>query len=472
MTTAYPVSGAYGSIIQAYFGQIDAKDKQSLWNSFLKEEGLSANPTDVSKAADFLAFVQENSATQSVALSPTEVAKRQIMMNTFKSVLAMLTTLQNTVAVQAKSLLFLSKLQQQYTHMLAEVPVYTPDPTTIWTPSTDPSKFTFGYNNISVTDIADYLGYMQATTGSSSYQLQTAEITNQTYSLIPGVNGAIVVNPGDKVNLAYNMETSSGFPAVKIYVVNKTTGLSAEIASSTGALPTSNTSAGWSQAYVSAIMGAFQNVVQVRGSANTLQTDVQPVVYGGNYPSYPYTKTVTFAQLSFGDALVLSDGSNNLIPGVVGSWNSATSITQTTTYFSADPDDISAPVIGTGPTFNEQNMQFGSVYIPWEYSVNSLPEAITYTYGTGTQEHVIIGIDNIDSQKQQAITNMQQKIGEKNAQLQQYIQTITANKQVAQNQASTQQNSLNSIQQSVSNQNNLLTTIIQTMQGLITSIFK
>ena len=472
MTTIYPVSGTYGSILQAYFGQIGAKDKQNLWNSFLQEEGLSANPTDATKAADFLAFVQENASTQSLALSPSEIAKRQIMVNTFKSVLAMLSTLQNTVAVQAKSLLFLSKLQQQYTEMLSQVPVYTPDPNKTWTVSTDPSKFTFGYDNISVSDIANYLGYYQSTTNYSSYQLQSAELTNETYSLIPGTNGAIVVNPGDKVNLVYNINTSSGFPMVKTYVVNKTTSQFAEIADFTGPAPTANTTQAWSTAYSAAIMGALQPIVPVRGTANATSTDVQPVTYSSNYPNYPYTKTITFAQLSHDDALFQSTGSDGLTPGLVGSWYGATSITQAITYFSPDPDDQSAPVISQGPTFQPQSMQFGPIYIPWEYSTNDLPEAITYTYGTGTQANVITGIASIDTQKQQAITNVQQKIGEKNAQLQQFIQTITAKKQIAQNQASTQQNSLNSVQQSVSNQNNLLTTIIQTMQGLITSIFK
>lgn len=473
MTTLYPVSGTYGSILQAYFGQIGAKDKQNLWNSFLKEEGLSANPTDSSKAGDFLVFVQENASTQSTTLSPGEIAKRQIMVNTFKSVLAMLSTLQNTVAVQAKSLLFLSKLQQQYTQMLSQVPVYTPEPTKTWVVSTDPDKFTFGYNNISVSDISTYLANSQVTSGSSTFQLQTNSVTNQTASLVPGRNGGVVLNPGDQVNLQYNFSSSGGFPQVQIVLANQTTSQSAVISVYNGALVTTNSKEAWASAFSSIIMQSLQVVTQVYSNFVGDTHAELPPTYSSNYPNYPYTVTTVYGDLSSNDYIFqASEGDgNNLLTGIVGSWHAIQTSQQVVTRFSADPDDI-AITTEPGPSYSAQNMQFGSLYIPWEYSTNDLPEAITYTYGTGTQEHVITGIASIDTQKQQAITNQQQKIGEKNAQLQQFIQTITANKQIAQNQASTQQNSLNSVQQSVSNQNNLLTTIIQTMQGLITSIFK
>lgn len=77
----------------------------------------------------------------------------------------MLTVLQNTVTTQSNNLVFLGKWQEEYTKMMTKVPIYVGTPSqTVKVDLTTPSKFTLGYNDISIQDVADYV----ATTGQTA----------------------------------------------------------------------------------------------------------------------------------------------------------------------------------------------------------------------------------------------------------------------------------------------------------------
>src|SRR5689334_1782561 len=109
----YPTSGAYGSILQAYFGNLSNSEKQSLWDSFLSTEGVTTTPPD-SKAVDFLTFVQfKADHLGNIIQSPEEIQRRKVMFDLFTSLLKMLSTIQNTVSVEASNLVFLTKWEQQ-----------------------------------------------------------------------------------------------------------------------------------------------------------------------------------------------------------------------------------------------------------------------------------------------------------------------------------------------------------------------
>ncbi len=158
-----PASGFYSTVMGSYFGYLDAQQKQDLWAQFLQKNGLTTNPSDTDPAAQaaFISYIQTNYTDNNVlGLSPEEVDKRRIMFDAFSIVLRMMTMLQNTVTEQSRTVLFLAKWQEQYTKLMGHVPTYVALPTNAPTIDTiNPSRYTFGYNDISLQDIADYVAY-------------------------------------------------------------------------------------------------------------------------------------------------------------------------------------------------------------------------------------------------------------------------------------------------------------------------
>lgn len=163
-----PTSGFYSDVMQSYLGYLSPDEQQVVWGDFLQKNGLPANPspTDVTEQASFVSFIQSYfDQNQVEILSPEEIQKRRIMFETFTTVLHMLTILQNTIAVQTNNVAFYTKYQGEYTNMLAKIPILVAEPNSQIVVSSDPTKFTFGYNNISVRDLAEYAAYSGETTG-------------------------------------------------------------------------------------------------------------------------------------------------------------------------------------------------------------------------------------------------------------------------------------------------------------------
>lgn len=63
--------------------------------------------------------------TQRFQLSPDEVDRRQILFTVFDLLIDMLKALQETVAAQSNTVVFLAKWQKEYTEVLGRVPIYT-----------------------------------------------------------------------------------------------------------------------------------------------------------------------------------------------------------------------------------------------------------------------------------------------------------------------------------------------------------
>jgi len=185
---ALPTSGFYNTVMQSYFGDLGASYQQQLWAAFLNNTGQTApSETDpVTKAAfvkfasGVLARVDESIAL--IQLPPDEVAKRKILFDAFDAVLKMLGIVQDTIGAQAQLLIFYGNYQQEYTKMLTRVPLYTTSDPTTWQPNaTDASKFTFGYNKISVQDISDYVAStgstVNITNGNLSFSINSGSVT-------------------------------------------------------------------------------------------------------------------------------------------------------------------------------------------------------------------------------------------------------------------------------------------------------
>lgn len=172
-----PVSGFYSNVMNSYFGYMTPTDQEDLWQLFKQNYNLGAttiSDTDPLIQAEFVHFVQgiyqkNNDMQSEVLLSPNEVQKRQILFDTFDIVLKMLNTVQTTIGVQGTNLIFYGNWQEEYTKMLTKVPLYIDSPDNRATiNTTDASRFTLGFNNISVQEVAEYV----ASTGNqASFEL-------------------------------------------------------------------------------------------------------------------------------------------------------------------------------------------------------------------------------------------------------------------------------------------------------------
>lgn len=201
-----PASGFYSTVMGSYFGYLDAQQKQDLWAQFLQKNGLTTNPSDTDPAAQaaFISYIQTNYSDNNVlGLSPEEVDKRRIMFDAFSIVLRMMTMLQNTVTEQSRTVLFLAKWQEQYTKLMGRVPTYVALPTNA--PTIDlinPSRYTFGYNDISLQDIADYVAY----TGDTSTLLASHTVVGSTvvstFPLVSFSPTAVAIIGGNQVAVA------------------------------------------------------------------------------------------------------------------------------------------------------------------------------------------------------------------------------------------------------------------------------
>ena len=388
----FPTDGPYGSVLQAYYGSRSDEEKQSIWQSFLSSEGLTTNPPDDSKVADFVKYISGTyGASSQQSLSPQEIAKRQLLLQTFNAVLQMLSTIQNTVSVQSANLVFYSLWQQEYTKMLTQTPVYVAAPDSGWHPNaTVPASFTFGYNKISVDDIAGYLAQAQASGNmSASFPLST----------IAGAGGG----DDSSQQLVYTFQFTNNKPVIKISIVGNDggfIGFTDKIIDVTTPTPTpgKDPTPGYKSAWSTAIIDSITK---------------PPIFQGGNPP------------------LVLT--------------YSPTAGMGTIQDFSHDGG---AKLVNT----------FGQLTISWR-DREPYPDPAS---GTGT----------VDSAKAAANTAKSEARSEINSLLQQYLENTRSRRKVIQTVASTAQTNLSGSKQSISSQADLLTLVVQTMNSVVSSIFR
>ncbi len=160
-----PTTGFYADAMQSYFGDQKPLEQKKLWVRFLLNHGFtnSAPPDDAATRQLFISFasvVLDSIYDQNVH-SPQEIRKRYIMGEAITSLQKMLNNLQDTIAVQSRNLIFYGTWQQEYTKMMARVPTYVGDPDNavkIPTPVDidNLDRFTFGYDKLSVSDIAEW----------------------------------------------------------------------------------------------------------------------------------------------------------------------------------------------------------------------------------------------------------------------------------------------------------------------------
>lgn len=156
-----PTTGFFATAFQSYFGGLSPLQQKKIWIQFLVNNKFAVTGPPENDAAMQLFMAYANavlSVIQSQNVhSPEEVKKRYIMAATIEALLKMLASLQDAIGVQSRNLVFYGFWQQEYTKMMARVPTYVGDPDMgVKVNLTTLENFTFGYNKLSVADIAEW----------------------------------------------------------------------------------------------------------------------------------------------------------------------------------------------------------------------------------------------------------------------------------------------------------------------------
>lgn len=156
-----PTTGFFANAFQSYFGGLSELQKKKIWIQFLVNNKFAVTGPPENAAAMQLFMAYANAVLSVIqnqdVHSPEEVRKRYIMAVTIEALLKMLASLQDAIGVQSKNLIFYGFWQQEYTKMMARVPTYVGDPDMgVKVDLTTLEKFTFGYNKLSVADIAEW----------------------------------------------------------------------------------------------------------------------------------------------------------------------------------------------------------------------------------------------------------------------------------------------------------------------------
>lgn len=161
-----PPGSAFQTIIESYFGDSpiqSATAENKLWSNFLTANGLDPDDPDVQTLiasedptllTKFVQFAKQTYETmQTNKLSPDEVARRQLVFSVYDLIVLLLQIFQQTVGVLGKNVVFLGDYQRQFTDMAARIGqnIYIAGQDSI--PHMNPddlSSWTLGYGNITM----------------------------------------------------------------------------------------------------------------------------------------------------------------------------------------------------------------------------------------------------------------------------------------------------------------------------------
>jgi hypothetical protein len=155
--------GFYSNLLSSFFGGISSQEQQEIWDRFVQNNGVTASTPDTDALKQKFSehvqgtFVRRAEREAFLELSPREIKARISLFESINEISKMLATIQNAVAVQAGALIFYGGLQEEYTKMMSRVPTYGPasDAGSVVTNS-DPSKFTFGYNKVTLQEVIEW----------------------------------------------------------------------------------------------------------------------------------------------------------------------------------------------------------------------------------------------------------------------------------------------------------------------------
>jgi hypothetical protein len=353
-------------------------------------------------------------------LSPAEIKKRNIMFAVFNTCISMLLNLQNTVSTQAQNVNFYTNWQQQLTNEMSGVPTYVGgESSAVHVDTNDLNKFTIGYDNISIANIAQWWAN-QIATGSATPFIIGALDTNFT----SGTGSTITFNPPSGGN--------PGNITITGLAVSNPSGLAPGTYSLSLTPPATNTAQQNAQYFENQFLSWWN------GTASVTQTTF----------NFPFGYNVTQVNTSLPSIL------SNILTSPYGNPNSsltglATGLLNNTLSTQAL---ISAGIFTPTNASNDPNAAL-EVLKPYTYVS---PSNVTAT----TDPRYNLSSSNAKSR------------AEINSRDQQFIENIRSNRQTVQNITQTMQTNLNQSQQELSQQTDLITSITTSLQGLISSIFR
>ncbi len=203
---------------KTFYGLTDSTSEENKKRDGLYQEFLITNQlkdSDVSQAtpeqqalylAQFAQFLEQQleniyQSESVIALSPEEMAKRNILFEAFATVLKMMNALQDTVRKISQSLVFYTKWQNQYTDMMTKIPLYVQGASAkVSYNAVNFGKTGLGYGNVQIEDMIDYLLYSrkeQIANNQSGVMTQYfgKEICFQLY-YGPGIVKFLILKPG------------------------------------------------------------------------------------------------------------------------------------------------------------------------------------------------------------------------------------------------------------------------------------
>lgn len=457
--TLPPISGDYARIMQAFFGNgaggMSLEDQQVVFANYLIQNNLSFTtppPTDSTSIENFMKYVGAVFKSQQFEIqSPEEVQKREIMSKTFDSVLNMLFNLQDTISVTGKTLIFYGNWQQEYTQAITRVPTYVGgSDNNVKVDTSDPTKFTFGYNNTSVDDIGQWFAQQYVSKVNNTFELAapidaTVPAGSNLFGDIDlhiryGIVATIQANGQTSGNLSQTAGTIT-LQAKIISIDGKAYDDPNAVTLFTAQVPIP------SEVQTQAINSTNNNFSNIQTAFNnaftTFYNDInQPNVI----PSGPLY------------GFVNDDGDNKIFLPAVDFNDPNDPFNQ--------PHHIDAGTytVSELPTFNAQTLAASSnastppaaspMGLPWVHNTVAAPTANT-TEGDGA-------IANADSKAR----------AEMNSRNQQFIENLRGFRKSVQSKAQALQGSLDQARQAVTNQADLLNSILDSLKSIIASIFR
>lgn len=155
-----PTSGIYAAMLNSYLST--ANDRQKVWSEFLTEHGLTTTPSEadvgtLQKFNEFVSNAYNSLAAGENVQTAQEMTRRRIMFDAFSIVLKMIDAIQDSVRTLSKSLTFYGKWQQEYTRLMTNIPLYSPDNQSKFVyNATDVGKSRLGYGDFDLKTAIEY----------------------------------------------------------------------------------------------------------------------------------------------------------------------------------------------------------------------------------------------------------------------------------------------------------------------------
>lgn len=457
-----PTTGDYARILQGFFGAETPEQQQLIYAQYLVNNNLSFTtppPTDSKSLQNFVfycsgVYLSENYDEMQ---SPEEIQKREIMSATFETCLQMLFNLQDTISTSGETLIFYGNWQQMYTTALTSVPTYVGgSPIAPDTTATDPTKFTFGYNNVSVDQIGQWFAQQYSNQVNNTFVLTSAPVDATVQA--PVVSGFFAGHT---------------LPVQIQYAVTLTIQANGH--------PTGTNT-------LSSTPGTITLQTQIVSVNNQPYTDPNPVPMGsvksiaipaGVSPNASSSNNFSLIQQAFDGAFLTDPNSFYKTLTNIPDGSLAYGISGSPTEVSFPATDLHIPITGFTdtdhinagnyqvdvlPTFSPSNFSVSTnvnppttpnyVTIPWIDNSVASPTATTSS-GTGA-------VANDDSKAR----------AELNSRDQQYVEDLRGYRQEVQNLAQGLQANLDNSNQSVTDQADLMTSILDSIKAVMGSIFK